>query len=127
MLFDCSGYLYQALATNLPLSLQPLAVWREYNGRAVCEGVIKELDAGYGLSQRPGETFWATEAVPSFGVLTHNLVVLLERKLVWLEAVTISSLHYWLFVTAGVLSQPHRQTTIKLAVPAKEREWWRRL
>jgi len=126
-LFDCPGYLYQALVTNLPLTVTPLAVWREYNGRAACEGVIKELDAGYGLPQLACESFWATEAVLSFGVLAHNLVVLFERKLGWLEAVTVGSLRYWLFVTAGVISQPQGQTTIKLAVPRKEREWWRRL
>ena len=80
MLFDCPGYLYQALVTNLPRTVQPLAVWREYNGRAACEGVIKELDAGYGLPQLACQSFWATEAALSFGVLAHNLVVLFERK-----------------------------------------------
>ena len=127
LLFDCPGYLYQALVTNLPLTVKPLAVWREYNGRAACEGVIKELDAGYGLPQLACETFWATEAVLSFGVLAHNLGVLFERKLGWLEAVTIGSLRYWLFVTAGGISQPQGRTPIELAVPAKERDWWRRL
>ena len=126
-LFDCPGYLYQALVTNLPLTVPPLAVWREYNGRAACEGVIKELDAGYGLPQLACKTFWATEAVLSFGVLAHNLVVLFERKLGWQTAVTVGSLRYWLFVTAGVLSQPQGQITIKLAVPSKERDWWHRL
>jgi hypothetical protein len=127
LLIDCPGYLYQALVTNLPLTVKPLAVWREDNGRAAGEGIIKELDAGYGLRQLAGANFWATEAVLSFGVLAHNLGVLFERKLGWLEAVTISSLRYWLFVTAGVISQPQGRTTIKLAVPAKERDWWRRL
>jgi Transposase DDE domain group 1 len=127
LLFDCPGYLYQALVTNLPRTVKPLAVWREYNGRAACEGVIKELDAGYGLPQLACQQFWSTEAALSFGVLTHNLVVLFERKLGWLEAVTIGSLRYWLFVTAGMISSPQGQTTIKLAVPQKERAWWRRL
>ena len=127
MLFDCPGYLYQVLATNLPRTVPPLAVWREYNGRAACEGVIKELDAGYGLPQLACQSFWATEAALSLGVLAHNLVVLFERKLGWLEAVTLGSLRYWLFVTAGVISHPQGKTTIKLAVPTRERDWWRRL
>jgi len=127
MLFDCPGYLYQALVTNLPREIKPLALWREYNGRAACEGVIKELDAGYGLPQLACQSFWATEAALSFGVLAHNLVVLFERKLGWLEAVTIGRLRYWLFVTAGVISHPQGKTTIKLAVPMRERDWWRRL
>ena len=63
----------------------------------------------------------------SFGVLAHNLVVLFERKLGWLEAVMIGSPRYWLFVTAGVISHLQGKTTIKLAVPPTERDWWRRL
>lgn len=127
MLFDCPGYLYQGLVTNLPRSQRPLTVWREYNGRAACENIIKELDAGYGLPELACRDFWGTEAALSLGVLAHNLIVLFERKLGWLEAVTIGTLRYWLFVTAGVISQAQGQTTIKLAVREKERDWWRRL
>jgi len=61
------------------------------------------------------------------GVLAQNLIVLFERKLGWQEAVTIGSLRYWIFVTAGVISQAQGRTTIKLAVPEKERDWWQRL
>lgn len=127
LLIDCPGYLYQVLVTNLPRTVPPLDVWRDYNGRAACENVIKELDAGYGLPQLVCQNFWATEAALSFGVLAHNLIVLFERKLGWLEAVTVGSLRYWMFVTAGVISQPQGQTTIKIAVPPQERHWWRKL
>jgi hypothetical protein len=127
LLIDCPGYLYQVLVTNLSRTVPPLEVWRDYNGRAACENVIKELDAGYGLPQLVCQNFWATEAALSFGVLAHNLIVLFERKLGWLEAVTLGSLRYWMFVTAGVISQPQGQTTIKIAVPAHERHWWRKL
>ena len=127
LLIDCPGYLYQVLVTNLPRTVPPLAVWRDYNGRAACENVIKELDAGYGLPELVCHDFWATEAALSFGVLAHNLIVLFERKLGWLEAVTLGSLRYWMFVTAGVISHPQGITTIKLAVPPSERQWWRRL
>lgn len=127
LLIDCPGYLYQVLVTNLPRLVPPVAVWRDYNGRAACENVIKELAAGYGLPQLICHDFWATEAALSFGVLAHNLIVLFERKLGWLEAVTLGSLRYWLFVTAGVISEPQGQMTIKLAVPLHERAWWRGL
>jgi hypothetical protein len=127
LLIDCPGYLYQVLVTNLPRLVPPVDVWRDYNGRAACENVIKELDAGYGLPQLVCQDFWATEAALSFGVLAHNLIVLFERKLGWQEAVTLGSLRYWLFVTAGVISEPQGQMTIKLAVPRHERGWWRNL
>ncbi len=119
-LLDCPRYLYQGLVTNLPRTEKPLAVWREYNGRAACENVIKELEAGYGLADLACKDFWGTEAVLSLGVLAHNLIVLFERKLGWLEAVTLGTLRYWMFVTAGVISQAQGRTTIKLAVPKKK-------
>jgi len=50
-----------------------------------------------------------------------------HRQLGWQQKVTIQTLRYWLFVTAGVLSHPAGRTTIKLAVPPRERAWWRRL
>ena len=124
---SCPGSLYQVLVTNLPRTLPAMAGWRDYNGRAACENVIKELDAAYGLPQLVCPDFWATEAALSFGVLAHNRIVLFERKLGWMEAVTLGSLRYWMFVTAGIISQPQGQTMIKLAMPSHERDWWRRL
>jgi hypothetical protein len=76
LLFDCPGYLYQVLVTNQPRTVPLVDIWRDYNGRAACENVIKELDAGYGLPDLVCKDFWATEAALSFGVLAHNLIVL---------------------------------------------------
>jgi hypothetical protein len=39
----------------------------------------------------------------------------------------LRNLRFWLFVTAGVLNPPAGKTTLKLAVPKRERAWWRRL
>jgi hypothetical protein len=105
----------------------PLAVWRYYNGRADCENVIKELQAGFALPTLCLEQFWASEAALSLATLTYNLIVLFERHLGWQHKVTLRNLRFWLFVTAGVLSHPAGKTTIKLAVPERERDWWRRL
>ena len=126
-LIDVPGYLFQALVTSLPASSCPLAVWRYYNGRADCENVIKELQSGFALGTLCLEPFWATEAALSLAVLTYNLTVLFQRHLGWQTKVTIHSLRFWLFVTAGIISHPRGKTTIKLAVPPRERDWWRRL
>ena len=77
-------------------------------------------------SEEP-EKFRATEAALSLAALTCNLSVLFQRHLGWQQKVTIHSLRFWLFVTAGVLSHPGGKTTVKLAVPQRERGWWRRL
>jgi hypothetical protein len=127
-LLDVPGYRFQALVTSLPATIHPpLAVWRYYNGRSDCENVIKELREGFALPTLCLEKFWATEAALSLATLTYNLSVLFQRHLGWQQKVTIHSLRFWLFVTAGVLSYPRGKTTIKLAVPVRERAWWRRL
>jgi hypothetical protein len=126
-LIDVPGYLFQALVTSLPATTRPLEVWRYYNGRADCENVIKELREGFALPTLCLKKFWATEAALSLASLTYNLTVLFQRHLGWQKKVTIHSLRFWLFVTAGVLSHPGGKTTVKLAVPLRERAWWRRL
>lgn len=127
-LLDVPGYRFQALVTSLTAATHPpLAVWRYYNGRADCENVIKELHAGFALPTLCLDSFWASEAALSLATLTYNLTVLFQRHLGWHRKVTIASLRFWLFVTAGVLSHPGGKTTIKLAVPPRERDWWRRL
>jgi Transposase DDE domain group 1 len=126
-LIDVPGYLFQALVTSLPASFSPLEVWRYYNGRADCENVIKELQSGFALGTLCLESFWATEAALSLAVLTYNLTVLFQRHLGWQTKVTIHSLRFWLFVTAGIISHPKGKTTIKLAVPPRERTWWQHL
>jgi hypothetical protein len=126
-LVDCPGYLYQALVTNLPESVRPIVVWREYNGRAGCEEVIKELDADFGLPQLCLEKFWSTEAALSLAIVTYNLNVLFQRRLGWQERVTAATLRFRLFTTGGIISQTAGRTTIRLSVPESQREWWREL
>lgn len=127
-LLEVPGYRFQALVTSLLATTHPpLAVWRYYNGRSDCENVIKELREGFALPTLCLENFWATEAALSLATLTYNLSVLFQRHLGWQQKVTIHSLRFWLFVTAGVLSYPRGKTTLRLAVPVRERAWWRRL
>lgn len=126
-LIDVPGYLFQALVTSLPRTQCPLSVWRYYNGRADCENVIKELQQGFALNTLCLHSFWASEAALSLAALTYNLTVLFERHLGWQHKATISSLRFWLFTTPGIIAERAGKTTIKLAVPPRERDWWSRL
>lgn len=123
-LIEVPGYLFQALITSLPASTPPLAVWRDYNGRADCENVIKELQQGFALPTLCLASFWATEAALALATLTYNLSVLFQRHLGWQTKVTIHSLRFWLFRSPGLIAHPAGKTTIKLAVPPRERGWW---
>ena len=89
--------------------MPPLAVWRDYNGRADCENVIKELQHGFALSTLCLESFWATEAALSLATLTYNLTVLFQRHLGWQTKVAIHTLRFWLFITPGLIAHPARQ------------------
>lgn len=128
VLLEVPGYLFQALVTNQGAEHSPIALWRDYNKRAGCECVIKELDVGFALPKLILSKFWASEAALSLAVISYNLVVLFEQKLGWQDRpVTVGTLRYWLFVTAGVLGSHARKSTLKFAVPKSQRVWWERL
>ncbi len=50
--------------------------------------------------------------------------VVLGRHLRWQHKVSLRNLRFSLLVTAGVLSHSAGKSTIKLAVPERERDWW---
>jgi hypothetical protein len=124
MLLDCPGYKYQALLTSLPPSVSAVDVWREYNGRASMENVIKELKGGFGLGGFCCQKFFATEAALSMAVFTYNLVKLFSRRLGLLATATISTLRHRLFHCAGIISRCQNQLTLKLGIPLPLRPWW---
>ena len=113
-LLDVPGDHFQALVTSVPSTqTSELAVWRYYNGCADCENVINQQ--GFALPTLC-HVLWAMGAALVLAALTYNLTVLFQRHLGWQQKVTVQSLRYWLFVTAGVLSHLSGRTTIKLAV-----------
>jgi hypothetical protein len=127
-LLHCPGYRFQLLVTSLPDTVPALEVWRQYNGRAGSENVIKELDASFALPQLCLEGFYATEAALSLAVLAYNLCILFQRHLGWTERVTAATLRFRLFTTGGVVSRSGGYTTLRLAVPRGPlRDWWARL
>jgi hypothetical protein len=127
-LVDCPGYLYQALVTSLPSIVPALEVWRQYNPRAGCEEVIKQLDADFALPKLCLKKFWSTEAALALAILSYNLTQLFQRHLGWMDRVTAATLRFRLFTTGGIISETGGRTTIRLAVrDPQERAWWRRL
>jgi hypothetical protein len=124
LLLDCPGYKFQVLVTSLPASFSPLQVWFEYNGRANIENVIKELKHGYGIAGFCCQKFFATEAALALTVFTYNLTALFARHLGWLEKMTIQTLRFRLFRSAGIISHGQRRTTVRLGIAKEHRTWW---
>ena len=121
LLLDCPGYKFQVLVTSLPASFSPLQVWFEYNGRANIENVIKELKHGYGLAGFCCQKFFATEAALSLTVFTYNLTNLFARHLGWLDKMTINTLRFRLFRSAGIISHSQGRTTVRMGIPEEHR------
>jgi Transposase DDE domain group 1 len=126
-LIEVEGYSFQALVTNMPVSVRPIALWRDYNQRAGCEGVIKQLDMDFALDKLCLKKFYATEAAMSLAVMSYNLCVLFQRCLGWMDRVTAATLRFRLFTTGGIISKAGGRTTIRLAVPPEQPDWWRNL
>jgi hypothetical protein len=126
-LLDCPGYAYQALVTNVAERVRPIDLWRDYNGRAGSENVIKDLDEYFAIPKLCLKKFWSTEAALSLAVLTYNLCVLFQRHVGWQERVRAGTLRFRLFTTGGILSKTGGVTTVRLSVPESERAWWRAL
>ena len=83
--------------------------------------MIKELQHGFGISGLICVRFNATEAALSLAVVAYNLTVVFQRALGWQTKVTIQSLRYWNFAMGGLICSPQGLTTIKLAIPERER------
>jgi len=124
MLLDCPGYKYQALLTSLPLTVAAVDVWREYNGRANLENLIKELKGGFGLGSFCCRKFYATEAALSLAVWTYNLIKRFSHRLKPLATATITTLRHRLFHCAGIISRSQNRITLKLGIPPAQRTWW---
>lgn len=127
-LFELDGYRFQALVTNRPSSVDALAVWRRYNGRADLENRIKELGEQFGIKRLCVHNFWGTEALHHLAIAAYNLCVLLQRRLGQLEKCELNTLRWRLFGRAAVWSRAGGKPTLKLAVRGEEaRSWWREM
>jgi hypothetical protein len=127
-LLEVPGYRFQALVTNLPLSVDALGVWRYYNGRADLENRIKELGDQFGIKRLCVCNFWGTEAMHHLAIAAYNLCVLLQRRLGQLEKCELNTLRWRLFSRAAVWSRKSGKPTLKLAVQGDtNRNWWREI
>lgn len=127
-LLELAGYRFQALVTNLPVSVEALQVWRRYNGRADLENRIKELGEQFGIKRLCVRNFWGTEALHHLAIAGYNLCVLLQRRLGQLEKCELNTLRWRLFGRAAVWSRTGGKPTLKLAVRGEaNRNWWREM
>jgi len=127
-LLELEGYRFQALVTNLPASVDALAVWRRYRGWADLENRTKELGEQFGIKRLCVQNFWGTEALHHLAIAAYNLCVLLQRRLGQLAKCELNTLRWRLLGRAAVWSRAGGKPTLKLAVRGEaNRNWWREM
>jgi hypothetical protein len=123
-LVEVPGYKFQALLTNLPSTVEPLAVWRRYNGRADIENRIKELTHQYGLKSFCCRQFWATEAALSLAIIGANLVRLFQMQISGAKRVELKTLRFLYLARAAIFSRGQGRNHLRFAIQKKWRDPW---
>lgn len=123
-LFKQGKYFYQVLVTNL--ELQPLTVWRFYNGRAAVERIIRELKGNYPLGRIPTQQFFANEAYFHLLLLAYNLVNWFKRLCLpeTFQTATLETLRQQIFLMpAQLLKADNRPRLVMPASGHRENAW----
>jgi hypothetical protein len=113
-LIDVPGYTFRIWATNR--TDEPLALWRDYNGRATIEQRIEELKHDLAADGFCTQNFWATEAAFLAVLFTFNLLSLYQQnatpKAGYRQPATLRTA---VFLCGAILGRSGRQTVLHLS------------
>jgi len=121
-LFKMGRHLYQVIVTNL--DLEPLRLWRFYNGRASMELAIRQWKHGWPLAKSPGRNWELNAAWFHLVLFACNLVNWFKRCGVpaTLQCATIPTLRERLLCVPASLSRPQGKVTLSLPAGYPYRE-----
>ena len=123
-LFKAGRYFYQVFVTNL--TLQPLNLWRFYNGRAGVERIIRELKGGYHLGKIPTQHFLANESYFHLLLLAYNLVNWFKRLCLpdEFQTATLATLRNEIFLMPAQLVRADNRPRLTMPTSgARETAW----
>jgi len=112
-LFSLGKYSYQVIVTNLKLN--PINVWKFYNGRAAVELIIKELKEDYPLAKIPTKHFRANETYFHLLLFAYNLVNWFKRLCLPSEFqnMTLKTLRTQMLLVPGELVRTDNKPVLK--------------
>jgi hypothetical protein len=113
-LFRMEGFSYQVLVSNM--SLQPLNLWRFYNGRSSAELIIRELKHAYALGKIPTSDFAANEIFFQLLLLAYNLLNWFKRLCVptrW-QRMNLERLRQRLLLVPAQFVRPGGSPTLRI-------------
>lgn len=113
-LFALRGYSYEALVTNL--GLQPINVWKFYNGRSSAELVIRELKGGCAVGKIPRHDWFANLAYFHLVLFAYNLLLWFKDLYLPndLKRITIQTLRNRFLWVPAMLVRPQGKPTLRL-------------
>src|SRR5215831_16410241 len=123
-LFKMGQCFYQVFVTNL--TLQPLNLWRVYNGRAGVERIIRELKSAYHLGKIPTHHFSANETYFHLLLLAYNLVNWFKRLCLpeEFQSATLATLRNQIFLMpAQLLRADNRPRLVMPHSGDREKAW----
>jgi hypothetical protein len=124
-LFKLGTYHYQVLVPNLPL--QPLSLWRFYNGRAGVELLIKQLKGDYALGSIPTRHFFANETHFHLLLLAYNVMNWFKRLCLppELQTATLQILRYQVLLMPALLRRSNNRPRWELPASGPRESAWR--
>lgn len=124
-LFKLGGYHYQVLVTNL--ELQPLNLWRFYNGRAGVERIVRELKGNYPLGKIPTHLFFVNEAYFHLLLLAYNLVNWFKRLCLpeRFQTATLETLRNQIFLMPGQLVRAGNRPRLVMPASGQREAAWK--
>ncbi len=124
-LFKLGKYHYQVLVTNL--ELQPLNLWRFYNGRAGVERIIRELKQNYPLGKIPTHHFFGNEAYFHLLLLAYNLVNWFKRLCLPKEfqTATLETLRNQIFLMPAQLLRADNRPRLVMPHSGQREQAWK--
>lgn len=113
-LFALRGYSYEALVTNL--DLQPINVWKFYNGRSTAELVIRELKGGCAVGKIPRHDWYANLAYFHLVLFAYNLLLWFKELYLPSDAkrITVQTLRNRFLWVPALLVHPQGKPTLRL-------------
>jgi hypothetical protein len=113
-LFTLRGYSYEALVTNL--GLQPINVWKFYNGRSTAELVIRELKSGCAVGKIPRHDWFANLAYFHLVLFAYNLLLWFKQLYLPnnLKRIAIQTLRNRFLWVPALLVRPQGKPTLRL-------------
>ena len=124
-LFKRDKYFYQVFVTNL--ALNPVNLWRFYNGRAAIERIIRELKGNYPLGRIPTRHFLANEAYFHLLLLAYNLVNWFKRLCLpeEFQTATLETLRQQIFLMPAQLLRANNRPRLVMPTSGQRKNAWK--